>query len=182
MTSVRRFGAIVALLLAGWTVTPLFGVQSAIAEEPESAALYPLTDNDRLFLEFLKDAVTNDQRAWIADQVAYPIKVAIGGKRRTVTTKQEFITHYDEIINDRVRRSILTQRFEQLFSNWQGVMIDRGQVWFAGIFQSDGCEHSTGGTPDRSVFTCDFDRTYRLMIRAINNDFNPETGAHDRVE
>jgi hypothetical protein len=91
---------------------------------------HTLTDEDRVFLEQLQNAVATNNRRWIADQIMYPRTVDIGGERRMLERADEFLAHYDEIFNQRVRDVILAARFETLFKNWEGTMIGDGEVWF----------------------------------------------------
>jgi hypothetical protein len=188
MIPVRRFFTLVFVLatfvVANVVTAPDPRAFAQSSAEPDSLVhgdpAMPPDDSDRLFLQLLKDAVANDRRAWVADQVSYPIRVAVSGKQTSVRTKDDFLAHYDDIINERVRNAILEQRFEDLFKNWHGTAIGPGLVWFGGIGKAKGCDRTSRLSPDQSaVFTCVYGDTFRVMIRAINNDFNPATGLHD---
>jgi hypothetical protein len=136
MTRVACSWVAVVLLVAGWVASPL-PVSTSMALEQDGQ---PLTDEDRLFLQQLQNAVAADDRSWIADHIKYPITVTLGGEREVLEGKDEVLAHYGEIINRRVRDAVLAQRFETLFKNWRGTMIGNGELWFFhGLEGSDLC-------------------------------------------
>jgi hypothetical protein len=180
MTRVLYLGVVLALLMSEWLAAPFVGgVTAMAADKSEPAAGHPLTDEDRVFLEQLRDAVANDKRSWIADHVRYPIDVTIGGKLLNVEREDQFLAHYDEIMNQRVRDAILRQTSGELFKNWQGTMIGDGEVWFYhGLEGSYSCREVR--PPRRGITldctTPDPDRRWqppRTGIIAINNDWVP---------
>jgi len=179
MTKVRYFCAVFGLFAIGWLGGSLVGAPPVIAAEGrEPAAGHPLTDEDRVFLEQLQNAVANDDRAWIADHVRYPIDATIGGKTLNVERADDFLAHYDEIINQRVHDAIMAERFETLFKNWQGTMIGRGEVWFFHGLEGSYLCHEVR-PPRRGVkldcTTPDPARRWsppRTGIVAINNDWD----------
>jgi hypothetical protein len=85
------------------------------------------------FLQALQAAVAQDNRGQVADLVAFPLDITIGGARVTLPSKQEFIDSYAEIIDPGVKAAILAQTVDGLFANDQGVMIGNGEVWFGGV-------------------------------------------------
>lgn len=50
-------------------------------------------------------------------------------------------SQYNVIFNARVVKEIKKQVFNELFANSDGIMIGNGEVWFAGICNSDKCNH-----------------------------------------
>lgn len=120
--------------------TPDFSVAGLTAGEVES------------FLGTLKDAVANDDRRAVASLVRYPIRVQLDGQNTMIASAADFVSRYPEIINDNVKGALLAQETTELFANWRGVMIGRGEVWFGAVYEDP-----------RD------DETYHLRIIAINN-------------
>ena len=85
------------------------------------------------FLAALQAAVAQDNRGQVADLVAFPLNVNAGAAQVTLSSKQEFIDSYAQIIDPQVKAAILAQTTDGLFVNWQGVMIGRGEVWYGGV-------------------------------------------------
>ncbi|MGE5537817.1 MAG: hypothetical protein ACM30I_04315 [Gemmatimonas sp.] len=179
MTVVRPLCAALALCV----VAALAGPSARAADAPDRAERtdpFALNDEDRAFLEQLQRAVAADDRSWVADQVRYPINVTLGGVRDFVLDRDEFLAHYDEIINARVRGAIMAQRFDALFKNWQGTMIGRGEVWF--YHRLDGSNLCREVPPNARGVKVDCtipDPARRWVpprtgIDAINNVFPPE--------
>ncbi len=112
-----------------------------------------LTDREvENFLDSLKAAVANDDRRAVAAMVRYPIRVQLDGQGASIGSAADFVLRYPDIMNSQVRGAVLAQEVKELFVNWQGVMIGRGEVWFSAVYEDP-----------RD------DEAYRLMIIAINN-------------
>jgi len=77
----------------------------------------------------LRQAVANDDRQAVAALVRFPIKVIVEGRRRSIPDKAAFVAWYATIMNQNVRTALLSQQDEQLFVNYQGVMLGNGQIW-----------------------------------------------------
>jgi hypothetical protein len=60
----------------------------------------------------------------------YPLLAWDGTQNRRIRSEAEFLQQYDAIVSPALRRSIATVTVDSLFSNWQGVMLDNGRVWF----------------------------------------------------
>ncbi len=104
------------------------------------------------FLDSLKAAVANDDRRAVASLVSYPIRVQLDGQDTMIASADDFVARYPDIVNDNVKSAVLAQEAAELFVNWQGVMIGRGEVWFSAVYEDP-----------RD------DETYHLRIIAINN-------------
>lgn len=107
------------------------------------------TEEVAAFLRMLQDAVEAGDRARIAAVVAYPLSVRIRGKPTILAGPADFVAHYPEIMNDEVAAVIRSAELTELFVNYQGVRIGRGELWFAGVYGEDR-------------------QKYRLQIVAIN--------------
>ncbi|HET9149917.1 MAG TPA: hypothetical protein VFO61_05490 [Alphaproteobacteria bacterium] len=181
------------LLSAGlaWMSPSVAAVEGNGIQLAETAEAYPLTKEDKAFVKSLQDALAKDDRAWIVDHVDYPMLTSIGGHDARIQTKAEFLAHFDEIMNARVRAAIANQKPDDLFKNWQGTMIGNGEVWFEESVSLVPC---TDFVPSTAAF--DFDspacqngkrREFNggLRIITINNVFptvpvkGPEDGGPD---
>ena len=82
----------------------------------------------------LKAALAKDARNDVASMVRYPTVVngPVGRKHSRLRNRQDFLAHYDEIINDCFKTSLREQRIGGLFCQDQGVGIANGLVWVNG--------------------------------------------------
>lgn len=72
------------------------------------------------FANKIKLYVTENNKAGLADLVAYPIKVAINGSKVTINNKKEFEKKYDNIINTEFKEKVNNCYTKYLFSNYMG--------------------------------------------------------------
>lgn len=79
--------------------------------------------------ELLQTALADNDRDTFADYIAYPIKVTIDGNRTEIKNKEEFLQYFDEIMNENVKNAFLNQKIEEVFVNYQGIMVGDGQIW-----------------------------------------------------
>jgi len=84
------------------------------------------------FLATLQSAVAAGEKGKVASLIAYPIVLVDHGKRLNIASPTAFLQKYDLAMNQKVRSALAAQRPEQLFSNWQGVMVGSGEIWFGG--------------------------------------------------
>ncbi|CAM5763815.1 hypothetical protein LMIY3S_00938 [Labrys miyagiensis] len=103
---------------------------SLVLLEVHSAKAGPRED----FLAHLKDAIRRDDMGWIGSHLSFP--VTIRGKRRLVLRSRASFTAFDPaLIGPKLRADILAEKPEDLFLNWQGMMIGSGQhnVWVCDV-------------------------------------------------
>jgi hypothetical protein len=81
-------------------------------------------------LSALQSAVRRGDAQDFAVHVDLPQTVLIDGDRTIVETPEGFRRHYREIVNERVRRAVMEQSFDELFVNWRGSMLGHGEIWF----------------------------------------------------
>jgi hypothetical protein len=98
------------------------------ADEARTSA-YVVTDGERAVLSELKEAIALRDPQRISNRVIYPIKLCVGDRERRVRNAAEFERNFDRIMNRDVRSAVTAQSPDDLFKNWQGVMIGQGQVW-----------------------------------------------------
>ena len=106
--------------------------QSFTQDKYESAGLKE--SEVRPFVELLKSVVEKQDKVKLSTLIHYPLRVYSDNeknrKRLVINNPKQFLKHYDFIINKRVKDAILNQSVDDLFCNYQGVMIDNGEVWF----------------------------------------------------
>lgn len=85
---------------------------------------------EAFFTDF-KQAVAEDDGEAVAAMVSYPISVKIEGESTPIADEAEFTANYDAIFTPGVKDAVASQAYEDLFANWQGVMVGDGQVWFS---------------------------------------------------
>ncbi|WP_421759100.1 hypothetical protein [Devosia sp.] len=89
--------------------------------------------------EAIQAAVGAGEAAVVADWVSYPITVREGGDEVTIEGPEDFIAQYDQIITDAISQAVVSQKYEDLFVNADGVMFGNGEVWLNGICKDDAC-------------------------------------------
>jgi hypothetical protein len=85
-----------------------------------------------IFFEKIKFYVETDDSKSLAKLIAYPMQVrGLDGKEvLQITNDSDFVMHYDAIINERVKHTIICSTFEELSATYKGVIIGDGAVWF----------------------------------------------------
>ena len=86
------------------------------------------------FFRNLQEAVAKDDRAKVASMISYPITVMIGGRKVKLRRRADLLRRYNFVVNRKVRRAVAKQKAEDLFVNWQGVMIGDGEIWFNQLY------------------------------------------------
>jgi len=79
--------------------------------------------------QFLR-AVAADDKARVAGMVAFPIWVDIDGQRRQLTSPDALIDQYDKVFTPAFKTSLEQAVPHNMFSNWQGIMLSSGAIWF----------------------------------------------------
>ncbi len=105
------------------------------AETPPAAPSWGLEDSAyRVFLTQLQRHIRSGNRREVVALVRFPLRVNSGPANarfsRYYRDARSVRGDYAWIFSPRVRRAILAQRFAELFTRDQGVMIGGGEVWF----------------------------------------------------
>jgi hypothetical protein len=104
----------------------------AIAASADDAA--DQSSPDQTFLANLQKALRTNDANWLADHVHYPASyygVKSGSKGTKIQNKAWFISHYPQLIGPKLRAVVLAQDPDQLFHNYQGIMIGSDpNIWF----------------------------------------------------
>ncbi len=109
--------AAAALLLVAMSFDP-----SAAQTERAAAADVPAK---LAIVRDLQRALRENDRIWIADRIRYPLRYH-GQMVAVIRNRDDFLRNYARFVSDRLRTAILIQDPEQVFENWQGLMIGDG--------------------------------------------------------
>jgi hypothetical protein len=95
----------------------------------------------RHLLEQLQSALHGQNKSALARLIDYPLTLQVAGEKdREIRNEREFLSNYSRIVTPKVADVIRKQRFEDLFANWQGVMLGHGEVWISGICLDSKCD------------------------------------------
>lgn len=91
-------------------------------------------DNDNasiIFADKFKKAVTDDDRKIVASMIFYPIEATLNSKAVIINNEREFIKLYNDIFDKNLCNKIANSDTHNMLSNYQGVMLGDGEVWFS---------------------------------------------------
>lgn len=77
----------------------------------------------------LKTSVIKNDKKTIANYINYPLVVYINGNAATISNESEFIQHYDEIFNTRVKNSLKNQELNTLKITPNGIIVGKGEIY-----------------------------------------------------
>jgi hypothetical protein len=140
-----RLPIVLPLVLAGL-------IQCASGQEDPCIRAYGVASIEQ-FVGDLQHLVAADDRAHVAEMVHFPISITVEGRPMIVRNRDQLLKYYNVAFDTKVKGFIAKQKVSELFCNWKGIMIGRGEIWI-----------SKAGKPPR------------LRIIAINNDppWSPE--------
>ena len=133
---IARIGLLLLLGLYVWMGGGNSVLQAAPANPYAVAGIENAAEFEKVFAALQKVVAVND-RSKVADLVLYPLRVNgwtddVKGKGSVqFETKAELLDNYDEIFTLQVREAIVGQKVAELFVNWQGVMVGKGEVWLS---------------------------------------------------
>ena len=137
--SLMKMVRVMFVLLLGWCLW-LGGsevLQAATSANPYAVAgIENAAEFEKAFAE-LQAAVAANDRNKVADHILYPLRVngwwdaAAGKGTFQFATKPEFLDNYDEIFTTQIKTAIIQQKTADLFVNWQGVMVGKGEAWLS---------------------------------------------------
>lgn len=87
----------------------------------------PHTASALAFFMNLKGAVVKNDKTWISDHISYPIVCYVGSEFTLIDNQDDFLNHFEDIINERVVSGILNQKNDELHRSNYGIRI--GRVW-----------------------------------------------------
>ncbi len=103
------------------------------SEEGTTSSMYPVTLQDKKFLEQIKKAVLTNDVEWLSGVVSYPLGIKQNGKTITLNNSSDFKKYATTILTAHLKSAVQNQLPDSLFKNWQGVMIGNGAIWFSAI-------------------------------------------------
>lgn len=77
----------------------------------------------KLFIKKLQVLSSADDKNELAKHIRYPLP------NKKANTPKDFVAQYNKLFNQRVKNSLASVNFNQIFRNYQGVMIGNGQLW-----------------------------------------------------
>jgi hypothetical protein len=105
-----------------------FGVLLAVAFGllvPACGRAEEVAPPKQAFLRDLQRALRDHDRGWIADRIRYPLRHH-GRVANVIRNRSDFMRNYAGLVGDRLRAAVLAQQPDQMFENWQGLMIGDG--------------------------------------------------------
>lgn len=75
------------------------------------------------YLRSLKDALESEDRAWIAENVHYPLAVIADNGTVYLRNQEELLQEFDIIFSSEVRDAVRNVNLDDFFNNWRGIII-----------------------------------------------------------
>ena len=136
--------AVLALLLilltGGLPPAQLYAQEESLEWRLEHLAGAKIDEVRAVFNE-MKSSVARDDRKSLCRLANYPLRTSAGRIGQESLCRARHRT----IFNDRVVSAIRAQKFEELFVNWQGIMIGDGEVWLAVVCHDSACRRKRLG-------------------------------------
>ncbi len=94
----------------------------------------------KTFFVAIQSAVKQNNAVALSRMVKYPLILRYPkGRNVKVINSTKFIANYPKFANKNWQKKVMEQQYEALFSNWQGLMIGNGEIWFNGICRNQSC-------------------------------------------
>ena len=96
------------------------------------------------FLREIQDSLRTDDKEKLASLVYYPITINgfEGNNDKEIQNAEEFIANYEKIVTAEWKKIVLSQEPARLFTNWQGIMVSRGELWFTAVCIDQSCQEA----------------------------------------
>jgi hypothetical protein len=82
----------------------------------------------KVFIKKLKLWSEQGNKDSIAANIDYPLI-----NDENISSSKIFLQQYDKVFNNKVKQALQQQKLNELFKNFQGVMIGRGELWIANV-------------------------------------------------
>ena len=82
----------------------------------------------KIFIKKLKLWSEQGNKDSIAASIDYPLI-----NDESISSSKIFLQQYDKIFNNKVKQALQQQKLNELFKNFQGVMIGSGELWIANV-------------------------------------------------
>jgi hypothetical protein len=96
--------------------------------------------------------------------ICYPLLATANGKKTTIRTQRELLSHFDNVFDPDLHCTIFGASEKDVWGNGQGFTIGDGIIWFDGIMPR-------GEKPD--THAPDYWTQYRFKIITVNNGGKP---------
>lgn len=84
------------------------------------------------FVKRFKTTLNRGNKEWVADHIQYPIKTKdVSGKPVMIKSRAQMLKEFDKIFYPAFIEQIKHLCACNMFSNYEGVMLGNGQLWFA---------------------------------------------------
>ena len=119
----------------------------SVGDLPEETAKWVDLDVSevREFLDALQAAVKEDDVEAVADLVHYPLRVNSETGTTYIESPQLFIEHYQTIMTDEIRQTVLEQKPYFALSTSEWIAFSGGKIWFGGLASVEVPDHYTVG-------------------------------------
>jgi hypothetical protein len=104
--------------------------RAARAEREPVAKARPDNREYRTFLARLQGAVRANDRSAIVGLISFPLRVNYKSGARSYRDARSVERDFDRIFTPQVRRAILNQSPDRIFSRDIGAMVGDGELWF----------------------------------------------------
>lgn len=90
-----------------------------------------LDDGEEFIRTFniLKTAANKNDKETISDYINYPLIVYINGTNTKISNKIEFINHYDDIFNSKIKNTLKNQDINNLKITPNGIIVGNGEIY-----------------------------------------------------
>ena len=83
-----------------------------------------------LYLDKIKEAAKNDDYLWLLEQFQYPVCFKIKDETIEIKNSKEMLKYKDVIFTKDLKKIIMDQNREDIFTRDTGSMIGNGEIWF----------------------------------------------------
>jgi hypothetical protein len=115
----------------------------ALDERTQSLFHMPASEVIDFLLE-IQDSLRTDNKEKLASLVYYPITINgfEGNDDKEIQNAEEFTANYEKIVTPEWKDIVLSQEPARLFTNWQGIMVSRGELWFTPVCVDQSCQEA----------------------------------------
>jgi hypothetical protein len=82
------------------------------------------------FVVALQQTIRSNDKTWLAEHTRYPLRY-YGRRKIAIRNSAAFVKNYPALIGAKLRAAVLAQNPENVFENWQGLMVGDGDynIW-----------------------------------------------------
>jgi len=110
---------------------------TVVAVQSAEFKMYPVTSEDKAFLEQIKNVVLADDAQAFSRMISYPVAIRPNDKTIKLEGPADIKKNSAAIFTARLKSAVRSQTPDSLFKNWRGVMIGKGEIWFSKVLEKD---------------------------------------------